>query len=84
MLSNMNIMYLTSFPFTLLFIRPTCIMLISRGKKSLVLEPGTNKISIRTSIYFHPMSYWTSQKTTVPGYMSLNGQHYWATGQVKI
>ena len=27
-----------------------------RGKKSLVLEPGTSKISIRTSIYFHPMS----------------------------
>ena len=25
-------------------------------KKSLVLEPGTCKISIRTSIYFHPMS----------------------------
>ena len=25
-------------------------------KKSLVLEPGTSKISIRTSIYFHPMS----------------------------
>ena len=24
--------------------------------KSLVLEPGTSKISIRTSIYFHPMS----------------------------
>ena len=26
-------------------------------KKSLVLEPGTSKISIRTSIYFHPMSH---------------------------
>ena len=25
-------------------------------KKSLVLEPGTSKISGRTSIYFHPMS----------------------------
>ena len=25
-------------------------------KKSLVLEPGTSKISIRTSKYFHPMS----------------------------
>ena len=25
-------------------------------KNSLVLEPGTSKISIRTSIYFHPMS----------------------------
>ena len=25
-------------------------------KKSLVLEPGTSKISIRTSTYFHPMS----------------------------
>ena len=25
-------------------------------KKSLVWEPGTSKISIRTSIYFHPMS----------------------------
>ena len=25
-------------------------------KKSLVLEPGTSKISVRTSIYFHPMS----------------------------
>ena len=25
-------------------------------KKSLVLEPGTSKISIRTSNYFHPMS----------------------------
>ena len=25
-------------------------------KKSLVLEPGTSKISIRTSIYFQPMS----------------------------
>ena len=25
------------------------------GYKSLVLEPGTSKISIRTSIYFHPM-----------------------------
>ena len=23
---------------------------------SLVLEPGTSKISVRTSIYFHPMS----------------------------
>ena len=27
-----------------------------RVKKSYVLEPGTSKISIRTSIYFHPMS----------------------------
>ena len=26
------------------------------GKKSLVLKPGTSKISGRTSIYFHPMS----------------------------
>ena len=26
------------------------------GKKSLVLEPGTSKISVRTSKYFHPMS----------------------------
>ena len=25
-------------------------------KKSLVLEPGTSKISVRTSIYIHPMS----------------------------
>ena len=25
-------------------------------KKSLVLEPGTSKISVRTSKYFHPMS----------------------------
>ena len=25
-------------------------------KKSLVREPGTSKNSIRTSIYFHPMS----------------------------
>ena len=29
---------------------------LSGIKKSLVLEPGTSKFSIRTSIYFHPMS----------------------------
>ena len=33
-----------------------CEMILYRGKKSLFLEPGTSKISIRTSIYFHPMS----------------------------
>ena len=52
-------------------------------KKSLVLEPGTSKISIRTSIYFHPMSNG-QVKNTVPGYMSLNAQHYLATGQVIV
>ena len=29
---------------------------LHRGKKSLVLEPRTSKISIRTSKNFHPMS----------------------------
>ena len=29
---------------------------IAGVRKSLVLEHGTSKISIRTSIYFHPMS----------------------------
>ena len=31
-------------------------------KKSLVLEPGTSKISGRTRIYFHPMSGGRSKK----------------------
>ena len=31
-------------------------MTTSGVEKSLVGEPGTSKISIRTSIYFHPMS----------------------------
>ena len=53
-------------------------------KKSLVLEPGTSKISFRTSIYFHPMSDEQVKKNTVPGYISLNAQRYLATGQVKI
>ena len=53
-------------------------------KKSLVLEPGTSKISIRRSVYFHPMSDGQVKKNTVPDYISLNAQHYLATGQVKI
>ena len=46
--------------------------------------PGTSKISIRTSIYFHPMSDGQVKKNTVQGYISLNAQHYLAPGQVKI
>ena len=55
-------------------------------KKSLVLEPGKSKISIRTRIYFQPMSdeQVKSKKNTVQSYFSLNAQHYLATGQVKI
>ena len=54
-----------------------------RGKKKLALEPGTSKISIRTSIFFHPMSD-RQVKNIVQGYISLNAQCYFATGQVKI
>ena len=43
-------------------------------KKSLVLEPGTSKISIRTSIYFHPMSDGQVKKNRVSGHISLNAQ----------
>ena len=32
------------------------ICMIAGVNKSLVLEPGTSKISVRTSKYFHPMS----------------------------
>ena len=65
------------------FCWPICLLSLSRVKESLVLEPGTSKISIRTSIYFHPMSDG-QVKNTVQGYISLNVQHYLAIGQVNI
>ena len=52
-------------------------------KKSLVQEPGTSKISIRTTIHFHPMSV-RQVKNTAQDYVSLNAQRYLVTGQVKI
>ena len=52
-------------------------------KELLVWEPGTSKISIRTSKYFHPMPH-RQVKDTVQGYISLNAQRYSATGQVSI
>ena len=39
-----------------------CVCVYVGVKKSLVLEPGTSRISTRTSIYFHPMSDATSKK----------------------
>ena len=41
-----------------IMMKVTYIINISNAgvKKSLVLEPGTSRISIRTSKYFHPMS----------------------------
>ena len=38
------------------------LKIVYRGKKSFVLEPGTSKISIRTSKDFHPMSDWQVKK----------------------
>ena len=53
-------------------------------KISLVLEPGTSKISIRTSKYFSSNVRRASKINTVLGYISLNAQRDFATGQVKI
>ena len=35
------------------------------GENSLVLEPGSSKISIRISIYFHPMSHGQVKKYNI-------------------
>ena len=53
-------------------------------KKSLVLEPGTSKISTRTSIYFHPMSDGQVKNYSARYNISLKAQCYLATGQVKM
>ena len=50
---------------------------LSGVKKSLVLEPGTSKISGRTSIYFHPMSS-RQVKNSVQVYLKIYfGQVIW-------
>ena len=54
-----------------------------RGKKSLVLVPGTSWISNRTSIYFHPMSCGQVKYSLIV-YFSLTRTSYLITGQVKI
>ena len=54
-----------------------------RGKKSLVLMPGTSSISDRTSIYFHPMSCGQVKNSLIV-YVSLTRTSYLITGQVKI
>ena len=53
------------------------------GKKSLVWEPGTSKISIRTSIYFLPMSDGQVKKYNARLYF-FQCPALMATGPVKI
>ena len=48
------------------------------------LHNKSSKISIRTSIYFHPMSKGQVKKIQYQGYISLNAQRFLATGQVQI
>ena len=52
LLPRLNKGYILRYYVTIHVIHPG----FSGVKKSLVLEPGSRKISIRTSIYFHPIS----------------------------
>ena len=54
---SINIYFLKGLLLHVIFTYKNAMICRQAGvKKSLVLEPGTSKISGRTSIYFHPMS----------------------------